>query len=465
MFSKIHEADVILVVDDNPTNLEVLSNALTHSGYEIAIATDGESAIEQINYYPPTLILLDVMMPGIDGFETCYRLKQNPCTANIPIIFMTALSDASDKVKGLSLGAVDYITKPFQQEEVLARVGLHLKLQHLSNSLEQHNIQLKQEVEERKAAQVALSELNQELEQRVADRTAELSQALRELQEAQLQLIQSEKLSSLGQLVAGIAHEINNPINFIFGNLAHIDEYTKNLLEFVHLYQTHYPQPIAPILQHWDAIDLDFLVEDLPKLLGSMKVGADRIRQIVISLRNFSRLDEADFKPVNIHEGIDSTLLILQSRLKAKTDHPGIQVIKEYGNLPPVECYAGQLNQVFMNIISNAIDALEERDHQRTYEEIRQSPSQIRICTELLGTEQVRIRIVDNGKEIPEAIQKRIFDPFFTTKPVGKGTGLGMSISYQIVTEKHNGSLKCVSLPGQEVEFVIDIPIHQKSQA
>jgi PAS domain S-box-containing protein len=290
-------------------------------------------------------------------------------------------------------------------------------------------------------------------------KTQALEQALQELQKTQVQLIQSEKMSSLGQLVAGVAHEINNPVNFIYGNLSHADEYIRDLLALLTLYQEHYPYPHTTIQAQAEAIDLEFLVQDLPKLLASMKVGSERIQKIVLALRNFSRMDEAEVKEVNIHDGIDSTLLILQNRLKARADHPGIQIIKEYGNLPLVECHAGQLNQVFMNILSNAIDALEERDHSRSYEEIEQTPSQICITTTMHGIDRVCIQITDNGPGIAQSLQTRLFDPFFTTKPVGQGTGLGMSISYQIVTEKHRGTLQCFSIPGQGAKFTIEIPI------
>jgi PAS domain S-box-containing protein len=295
-------------------------------------------------------------------------------------------------------------------------------------------------------------------------KAAELEETLRELQRTQTQLVQSEKMSSLGQLVAGVAHEINNPVNFIYGNVLHAGEYTEDLLELLQLYQQHYPNPIASIQARSAEIDLNFLMEDLPNLLNSMKVGADRIQQIVRSLRNFSRMDEAEMKVVDIHEGIDSTLMILQNRLKEKSDNLGIEVIKQYGQLPTVECYAGQLNQVFMNILTNAIDALEERDQGRSREEIKQNPSQIWITTEAIGTSHARIRILDNGTGISEAVQHRLFDPFFTTKPVGKGTGLGMSISYQIVTEKHGGTLRCQSTLGEGAEFIIEIPLQQSPQ-
>lgn len=291
--------------------------------------------------------------------------------------------------------------------------------------------------------------------------TEQLEDTLRELQRTQAQMVQSEKMSSLGQLVAGVAHEINNPVNFIYGNLTHANEYTQDLLRLLQLYQQHYPRPATEIQEEAEAIDLEFLTDDLPKLLTSMKVGADRIQKIVASLRNFSRMDEAEMKAVNIDEGIDSTLMILQNRLKAKAEHPTIEVIKEYGQLPPVECYAGQLNQVFMNILSNAIDALEERDKYRSLAEIKARPSQIRISTATVAHNSIQIRIADNGPGMSKQVIQRLFDPFFTTKAIGKGTGLGMSISYQIITEKHGGSLQCLSIEGEGAEFVIEIPTHQ----
>ncbi|WAL60007.1 PAS domain S-box protein [Thermocoleostomius sinensis] len=323
------------------------------------------------------------------------------------------------------------------------------------------------------------SRLSGEMAQRQAER---LEQTLEELQRTQSQMIQSEKMSSLGQLVAGVAHEINNPVNFIYGNLSHANDYTQDLIRLIQLYQQYYPDANVEILQEADAIDLDFLVEDLPKLLSSMRVGAERIQQIVASLRTFSRMDEAEFKAVDLHEGIDSTLMILQNRLKARSVRtpeieyyrPTIEVIKEYSDLPPVECYAGQLNQVFMNILSNAIDAIEDGIEQLALNTARSKPLatlaaqteidtgySIRICTEALDGDRIVIRIADNGPGMPEAVRQRLFDPFFTTKPVGKGTGMGMSISYQIVTEKHGGTLRCVSAPGQGAEFIIEIPMHQ----
>ncbi|MBD2164734.1 AAA family ATPase [Calothrix membranacea FACHB-236] len=317
-----------------------------------------------------------------------------------------------------------------------------------------------------------LEEYNYNLEEKVARRTQELNdknqslqQALQELQQTQTQLVQSEKMSSLGEIVAGIAHEINNPINFIYGNITHASEYVKDLLELISLYQQEFPNPL-PIVQSKRAdIDLDFLAEDLPKILNSMKLGSSRIGNIVVGLRNFSRLDESEMKPVDIHEGINNTLMLLQHRLHEHKGLPQIEVIQEYAKLPLVSCYAGQLNQVFMNIISNAIDALEESilNSQKSVEKDAQllTSPQITIQSELKDSNTVQIRIADNGCGMTEVVRQKIFDPFFTTKPVGSGTGLGLSISYQVVVEKHQGKLICNSVLGQGTEFIIEIPIQQ----
>ncbi|MEG4864422.1 MULTISPECIES: ATP-binding protein [unclassified Microcoleus] len=303
------------------------------------------------------------------------------------------------------------------------------------------------------------------IERVAAERTAksqQLEQTLQELQQTQTQLIQQEKMSSLGLLVAGVAHEVNNPINFIYGNIHHATAYTSDLLELVKLYQKQYLHPPSEISEYLKNIDLDFLSKDLPQLLSSMKIGADRIVQIVKSLRNFSRLDESEMKPVNIHEGIDSTLLILQGRLKATADRPPIEIVKNYSNLPLVECYAGQLNQVFMNILANAIDALESYHLDRGPAAAKANPIAIAITTEYSSPDRIIVRISDNGPGMAENVKKRLFDPFFTTKPVGKGTGLGLSISYKIVVEKHKGTLRCDSTPGLGTEFSIEIPLRQE---
>ncbi|MBD0346909.1 MAG: histidine kinase, partial [Coleofasciculus sp. Co-bin14] len=287
-----------------------------------------------------------------------------------------------------------------------------------------------------------------------------LNRTLGELRQTQAQLIQSEKMSSLGQLVAGIAHQINNPITFIHGNLPYIQRYIQDLLGFISLYQ----QQHSPIQDKAEAIDLNFIAEDLPKVLSSVQVGTNRIHHLVRSLQNFSRKDQGKKEAIDIHKAIDDTLLILQHRLHARGEQPGIRVAKEYGKLPAVECYPGLLNQVFMNILSNAIDALEQATQERSSSKLEQQPNTITIRTGILkrkakgGVDSIVMRIADNGLGIPQAIQGRMFDPFFTTKPVGKGTGLGLSISYEIVVEKHGGTLKCFSETGKGTEFWIVIP-------
>lgn len=316
--------------------------------------------------------------------------------------------------------------------------------------------ELTREVQQRKQAQAELVQRNQELEQTI-DKNELLKQTLSELKKVQSQLVQTEKMSSLSKLVAGVAHEINNPVSFIYGNIEPASEYIEALLRLIEIYQQEYPST-PKIQEEIKAIDFDFVKEDIKRLLESMRVGTERISEIVKSLRNFSRLDEAEVKKVDIHEGIDSTLMILENRLKPTPDRPQIHVVKKYGLLPLINCCPGLMNQVFMNILSNAIDALEERYIYETLEQIEANPSTIRICTKI-DDHRITIQISDNGCGIPEKFIQQIFDPFYTTKPVGKGTGLGLSISYQIITDKHKGQLRCFSQPGQLTQFTIEIPI------
>ncbi|MDA0672265.1 MAG: ATP-binding protein [Cyanobacteria bacterium] len=292
----------------------------------------------------------------------------------------------------------------------------------------------------------------------------QLTAALADLQAAQSRLVQSEKMSSLGQLVAGVAHEINNPVNFIHGNLVHVDAYVQDLLGLMDAYQQHLTATPPALEAYLDAVDLPFMREDLPKLVASMRIGTERIREIVVSLRNFSRLDEAAMKTVDLHEGLDSTLTILANRLRGSDREASVQVDKTYGALPRVECYPGQLNQVFMNLFANALDALGEQRRSLISHPSADSlmaPPTITIYTEMVSQDWVRIEIANNGPAIPESVQRRIFDPFFTTKPVGQGKGMGLAISYQTVVEQHGGSLKCISYPGEGVAFRIDIPVKQ----
>ncbi|MFM9267599.1 ATP-binding protein [Tychonema sp. BBK16] len=318
------------------------------------------------------------------------------------------------------------------------------------------------DITKRKFAEVELHKTLQIKNQLAATATAQsqqLEQTLKNLQQTQAQLIQTEKMSSLGQMTAGVAHEINNPVNFIHANIAYVNKYSQELLKITNMYQEEYPNPYPKLAELMEEYDLDFIKEDLPKILSSMKVGTDRIREIVLSLRNFSRLDESDVKAVNIHEGIDSTLLILQSDLKAKANFNEIEIIKIYGDLPLVECYAGQLNQVFMNVLSNAIYALHNPQEHDSNKQKTNSANQIIISTSIQKSDWVKISIKDNGPGIDEAVKSKIFDPFFTTKPIGQGTGLGLSVSYQIVVDKHGGDLQCISTVGEGTEFAIALPI------
>jgi signal transduction histidine kinase len=420
---------LVLIVDDTPTNLEVISETLSDAGFDVAIATSGDRALQQVERRLPDLILLDVMMPGIDGFETCRRLKANEHTRHVPVIFMTALSDAESKIQALEMGAVDYIAKPFHEKEVLARVNTHLHLYHLTQSLSQ-----------------------------------QVAQAQAELQSSQLQLIQNEKMSALGNLVAGVAHEINNPVGCIVGNVAAVGSSISDLFHLLDLYAQKFPQPGAEIEAELTAIDLEYLREDLPKLVRAMRDGGDRIKSISKSLRTFSRADTDTKQSFNIHEGIDSTVLILRHRLKANAQRPEIQVLTHYGELPMVACFPGQLNQVFMNILANAIDALDENSQGRSYAELEAEPHCITITTCLEGN-QVKIAIADNGVGIPEVVRDRIFDQKFTTKAVGKGTGLGLAIAHQIVVDTHKGNITMHSEIGKGTEFTIQIPASLQEDA
>jgi signal transduction histidine kinase len=414
---------LVLIVDDTPTNLEVISETLSDAGFDVAIATSGDRALQQMERRLPDLILLDVMMPGIDGFETCRRLKANPRTSKIPVIFMTALADADSKVQALDIGAVDFISKPFHEKEVLARVKTHLQLHQLTQTL---------------AEQVA--------------------QKTKELMDSQLQVIQSEKMSALGNLVAGVAHEINNPVGCIVGNVDAVQDAIADLFKAIDLYSQQIPQPDATLAAELEELDLEYLREDLPKLIKAMEDGGDRIKSISKSLRTFSRADSDQKQSFNLHEGINSTVLILRHRLKADEHRPEIAVITDYAPLPEIECFPGQLNQVFMNILANAIDAIEESSQGLSFAEMKASPNQITIRT-TLEDGQVKIAIADNGKGIPDDVKDRIFDHLFTTKGVGKGTGLGLAIAHQIIVEKHRGAIAVDSTPGQGTKFTLILPI------
>ena len=331
MPSKTIEADV-LVVDDTAANLEVVSQVLEDSGYEVSVALGGDRALKLASMHPPDLILLAVQMPGMDGFETCRRLKSAPESWDIPVIFMTALDDTAHKVKAFDMGAVDYITKPFHEKELLVRVRTHLLQRRWS----------------------------QLLEARVKERTSELEIASEKLQQSQIQMVQSEKMSALGSMLAGIAHEINNPLGFLSGSINNTTAYMQDLIEHIELYQQYYPETDEEIIDHAEDINIDFLIEDLLKMLSSMKIATERMKSMSTSLRNYSRADTDQIVPADLHEGLDGTLLLLTYRIKGDDYRPAIQVIKNYSVLPAIACFPGQLNQVFMNILANTIDMFDE---------------------------------------------------------------------------------------------------------
>ncbi len=449
---KVNRCMIHLYQDGQPPRLPLVAEYL-ESGYpsmqhfelpvrgnphvQRVLATDQASASSDVDTDPllkaTSRLCRSMSIKSLVGIRTSYQGKPNGFLG----------LHQCDSYRNWKNSEIEFL------EAVAAQVGIALAHARL---LEKEKTTATQLAQQNVALQLS--------EARERAKATELEQALRELQRTQAQLVQTEKMSSLGQLVAGVAHEINNPVCFIIGNIHYACEYMQDLLGVVTLYRQYYPEPVEQIQTEVEKIDLDFLIKDFPKLLSSMKVGADRVNQIVLSLRNFSRHDEAEMKPVDIHDGIDSTLMILQHRLRPRGGHSEIKVIKEYGTLPLLECYAGQLNQVLMNLISNAIDALEEVRAREPH----LLPC-IQIRTEATSGNDVTIHIKDNGAGITEEVQKKLFNPFFTTKPMGKGTGLGLSISYQIVVEKHGGQLRCISAPGKGTEFIIEIPIGHPKKA
>ena len=414
----------ILIVDDTPDNIRFLSTILLEQGYTVRKAINGRMALTAAKTVLPDLILLDINMPGMSGYEVCEKLKQDGQTHSIPIIFLSALDEVEDKIRAFQTGGADYITKPFQLEEVLVRIQNQLTIRRLQTKLQSQN--------------------------------GELKAALSSLQKTQSQLVQKEKMAILGQLVAGIAHEINNPVSFIAGNLKPARKYIEDLLELITLYQTEYPEPSQTIQKLVHEIDLEFLYADLQKLMDSMHAGADRIRSVILALRIFSRLGEAEFKPIDIHKGLDSTLLLVQHRLNSEVKGKAIQVVKDYGHVPLITCYASQINQVFLNLLNNAIDALKSMVEGEHYP--LDSPT-IWISTEAKDSEAVTIKIKDNGPGLSEEMQSRLFEPFATTNPTGGCKGLGLSTCHQIVVEMHKGQLICHSSPGQGAEFIVEMPL------
>jgi two-component system, NtrC family, sensor kinase len=440
----------ILLIDDQPIVGEAIRRLLaTETDINFYACSNPDQAIQLATTIQPTVILLDLILGDIDGLMLLRFFRANPGTRDIPIVVLSSKEEPQQKAAAFASGANDYLVKIPDRIELVARLRYH--------STAYQNLCKRYEAELTK-------QYNKQLESRVEERTRELTEALENLKQTQAQLVQSEKMSGLGQLVAGIAHEINNPISFISGNLIHFIEYAEGLLTLVEMYEQAFPEVPIPIQDFTDSIDLNFVREDLPRLISSIRGGTDRIREIVINLRNFSRMDEAEIKQVDIHEGLDSTLMMLQHRF----DESGIELVKDYGELPQVECYPGQLNQVFINILMNAIDAVMARpilpDPEAVSLEKEPVPLKISIKTERQG-QAIAIRVNDNGVGIPPEIQGQIFNPFFTTKEVGEGTGLGLAISYEIVVKKHKGRLLCQSYPEQGTEFTIQIPVDPKQQS
>ncbi len=420
----------VLLIDDQSMVSEILQRSLSkETDIDFHYCSDPTLAITTAIDIAPTIILQDLVMPDVDGLMLLRWFRLNPATKDIPMIVLSCKEDAHLKAEAFTHGANDYLIKLPDAIELVARIRYH--------SLAYQNL---------KALQATTLAAQQQAQQ--------LALTLAQVQEMQTQIIQSEKMTGLGRMVAGIAHEINNPINFIHGNVKHLGEYMDDLLKLVHLYQTTYPEPTPDIQTLSETIDIAFLSQDLPKLMNSMQFGSERIRNIVLSLRNFSRLDESEKKSVSLEHGIDSTLMLLGHRLKTEDGTPHIAIKRDYHNIPNVDCYPAQLNQVFMHLLNNAIDALDSYP-------VNETPA-ITISTRHISN-QVEIKIQDNGTGIPPELHDRIFEPFFTTKSIHQGTGLGLAISYKII-QKHHATLTVQSAPGQGSTFTLTLPIHLTAQ-
>ena len=422
------ETGLILVVDDTPTNLSVLSEALKGVGFTVAIETDGESAIEQVKYNPPDLILLDVIMPGLDGFETCQRMKASASTQDIPVIFMTALSDPMDKVKGLSIGAVDYITKPFQQEEVLARVRTHLQLRNLTKTLEEQNIVLKKEIEQRVEAE------------------RELNKTLNQLKAAQKQIIAQEKLASLGSLTAGIAHELKNPLNLINNFAVIAADLCQELLPEI--------EPKLKTLPESELATIRELLSDIEESVNSINQQGQRADNIISSMLMHARQEGSKRQLTELNVLLAESIQFAVKSFRATLNKFSIEIETDYDkSIEQIEIIPQSLSRAFINLINNACYAANNKRKKLSPE----FKPKLTIKTQNLD-QAVEIRIRDNGQGIPPELLDKIFEPFFTTKPTGEGTGLGLSMTHDIIVGQHQGEIKVESELGVYTEFIILLP-------
>lgn len=422
----------VLIVDDKVENLKLFSHILSKSGFSVRKAINGPMAINTVQASQPDLILLDINMPGMDGYEVCKQLKQNPQTKEIPIIFLSASNMTADKVKAFSIGGTDYITKPFNSEEVIARIQ----------------------------NQLLLSQLKAELKKKNQD----LEDTLLRLKAAQVELIQKEKMLSLGQLIAGIAHEINNPISFIAGNIDPTRRYFYDLLNILNLYRKQFPEPGEPIESAIKNVELDFITHDFSDAMKSMEEGTKRICDIIQALQNFAHQGGSNIKRIDINNTIDSILTLMKPKLRGQGNRPSINVHFKHKKLPLITCDAKLINQAMLHLIDNAIDAIdalwEDRQREIDFVSCSREDPEIVITANDAGSDSnfISVSIRDNGIGISDEIKSRIYDPFFTTKSIGQGRGLGLSISYQIIVGKHNGNLSFTSSPLQGSEFTLQIP-------
>ncbi|RZM82785.1 sensor histidine kinase [Leptolyngbya iicbica] len=417
-------ADSILIVDDVPDNIRLLSEILKDEGFAVRQAVSGNLALMSVAANPPDLILLDINMPEMDGYEVCRRLKDCEASRNIPVIFLSALDDVTDKVKSFDLGAVDYVSKPFAQAEIVSRIR----------------------------TQLSIAKLNQQL----ANQNQVLETALQYWKENQAEIIQQEKMAALENLIAGVAHEINNPVSFIIGNLSHAQDYFQTLKQAIQQYRTVAPTTISDQV----AEEIEFTLDDFPSLMDSMQVGAERIEKIVQALKTFSHHGEAGVKEIDLQQTLDSLLILLKPRFRQTNQRPEIKVDCQYQSLSPVACEAKLIGQVFLDLLENAIDSIDVLWASPLSEEDERVVPSITLRTQQLNPSQVQIAIADTGGGIPDEIQTRVYEPFFSTKPVG-AKGLGLTTSYRIVTDVHHGTLTFHSSVATGTEFIVTLPVTQ----